>query len=98
MQHLSADERRVVALFGQRVRALRKQRSTEALAAGLPKVTITVLAHTAGINAAGLGEIERGRVNPSLMVLTRIARALDVTLAVLLDRCDGQRDGSEQVA
>jgi len=85
-------------LFGQRVRALRKQRSIEAVAAGRPKVTTAVLAHAAGINAAGLGEIERGRVNPSLMVLTRIARALSVPLAVLLDQCDGQHEVSARDA
>ena len=88
IQHLSADERRVIVLLGQRVRALRSQRNAEALAAGLPKVTIDALAQAAGINAAGLGEIERGRVNPSLMVLTRIARSLGVTVSALLDSSD----------
>lgn len=62
IQHLSADERRVIVVLGQRVRAIRNQRNTEALAVGLPKVTIDALANTAGINAAVLGEIERGRV------------------------------------
>jgi len=96
--HLSADERRVIVDLGQRVRALRHQRNTEARAAGLPKVTIDALAHAAGINAAGLGEIERGRVNPSLMVLTRIARALGVSLVALFDHNDGQVAGPEPEA
>lgn len=95
IQHLSPDERRVIVLLGQRVRALRRGRNAEALAAGLPKLTIDALATTAGINAAVLGEIERGRVNPSLMVLTRIARALGVSLSALFDLSDGETTGPE---
>lgn len=83
--HLTADERSVIVGLGLRVRALRRQRDTEALAAGLPRVTIAVLAEAAGINAAVLGEIERGRINSTLMVLTRIARALGVSVAALFD-------------
>jgi DNA-binding XRE family transcriptional regulator len=84
IQHLSADERLVIVRFGQRIRALRTHRNAEELSAGLPKLTIDALAKRAGINATVLGEIERGRVNPSLMVITRLARALDVTLPALL--------------
>ena len=95
IQHLSADERRVIVLLGQRVRGLRGQRDAEARAAGLPKVTIDALADAAGINAAVLGEMERGRVNRSLMVLSRIARALGVRLSALFDQSDEQRIGAE---
>lgn len=62
--HLTSDERRVIVDLGLRIRALRGQRNSEALAVGQPKVTIEALASAAGINAAVLGEIERGRVNP----------------------------------
>lgn len=93
--HLASDERRVIVDLGLRVRALRRQRSVDALAAGLPKVTIAVLAEEAGINAAVLGEIERGRFNPSLMVLTRIARALGVTMAGLFEQCESDTTLSE---
>lgn len=93
--HLTPDERRVIVDLGLRVRALRRQRNTEALAVGQPKVTIDALASSAGINAARLGEIERGRVNPSLMVLTRIARALGVSLSALFDHSDGETTGSQ---
>ncbi len=87
--HLAEDERRVIVELGQRVRSLRVQRNAEALSDGQPKVTIEALASAAGINAAVLGEIERGRVNPSLMVLTRIARALRVTITALFEHSEG---------
>jgi transcriptional regulator with XRE-family HTH domain len=41
------------------------------------------LAEEAGIHRTYLGGIETGRRNPSLRNLIRIARALDVTMAVL---------------
>ncbi|MES3034962.1 MAG: helix-turn-helix transcriptional regulator [Gemmatimonadota bacterium] len=88
--HLNPDERAVLLLLGRQVRALRLQRHAEALAVGQPKVTIDALAAKAGINASVLGEIERGRVNLSLMVLTRLARALNVGLPVLFQADEGQ--------
>ena len=88
--HLTPDERRVIVDLGQRVRTLRSQRNAEASATGKPKVTIDALARSAGVNSAVLGEIERGRVNPSLMVLTRLAVALGVSLSALFDQSDAQ--------
>lgn len=38
------------------------------------------LAYRAGIDRVYMSELERGRRNPSLLVLTRLAKALGVTL------------------
>lgn len=44
------------------------------------------LAFRSGIDLTYMGGIERGRRNPSLMVMARIAKALNVELPVLLTR------------
>ena len=59
--------------FGLRVRRLRKDR-------GLSQEK---LAFDAGIHRTYLGSIERGERNPTLKNITRIARALGVSLAEL---------------
>jgi len=59
--------------FGLRVRRLRKDR-------GLSQEK---LAFDAGIHRTYLGGIERGERNPTLKNITRIARALGVSLAEL---------------
>jgi transcriptional regulator with XRE-family HTH domain len=56
------------------VRKLRQQR----------KLTQKQLAFASKIDLAYLGGIERGRRNPSLMVMARIAEALGVSLPRLL--------------
>lgn len=62
-------------LFGDRVRALRRSR----------RLTIGKLAALTEIDKSYLGEIERGRRNPTILYLLRIADALEVRPGVLLD-------------
>lgn len=62
--------------LGGRIRALRKSRKT--------KMTSTDLARRAEISQSYVIEIESGKKNPSLEVLTRIAKALDVSLTEIL--------------
>lgn len=59
--------------FGRRVRELRKER-------GLSQEK---LAELAGLHYTYVGGIERGERNPALVNISRIAAALDVTLAEL---------------
>jgi transcriptional regulator with XRE-family HTH domain len=47
------------------------------------------LAFEANIDLTYVGGIERGRRNPSLLVMARIAEALKVDPQALLDRSDG---------
>jgi len=61
------------AVFGQRVRELRKARG----------FSQEELAHRAGIHWTYLGGIERGERNPALVNIGKIARALKVPLAEL---------------
>ena len=62
-------------LLGQRIRALRAT-------AGL---TQQELGAQADVNYKYIGEIERGKQNPSLATLDKIASALGVKLSVMLD-------------
>lgn len=62
------------AKLGKNVRRLRKQRG----------VTQEELAFEAEIDLTYMGGIERGKRNPSLMVMVRIADALRVSLPKLL--------------
>jgi len=62
-------------LLGKNVRRLRLQR-------GLSQEKLAV---DAEIDLTYLGGIERGRRNPSLMVMARIAAALSVALPTLLE-------------
>lgn len=59
-------------VFGERVRALRKQHAW----------TLEELAHRSGIHVTYLSGLERGRRNPTLNVIGRLANALDVSLPV----------------
>jgi len=61
-------------VLGRNVRRIRQQR----------KLTQEQLAFEAEIDLTYVGGIERGRRNPSLMVMARIADALRVPLAKLL--------------
>jgi transcriptional regulator with XRE-family HTH domain len=60
--------------LGRNVRKLRQQRG----------LTQEELAFEAEIDLTYMGGIERGRRNPSLLVMARIADALSVTLPKLL--------------
>lgn len=62
------------AIVAKNVRKLRQQR----------KLTQEQLAFAARIDLTYLGGIERGRRNPSLLVMARIAEALRVPLPKLL--------------
>ena len=48
-------------------------------------VSQETLAHTARVNRSYLGEIERGKGNPSVKMITRIANKLGVRVKDLLD-------------
>jgi len=61
--------------FGKRVRKARK-------AKGLSQEE---LAHDADSNRTYISDVERGTRNPSIEVVERIARALDVSMGSLLD-------------
>jgi transcriptional regulator with XRE-family HTH domain len=62
------------AVFGKNVRRYRQQR----------KLTQEQLAFEAQIDLTYMGGIERGKRNPSLLVMARIADALSVPLAKLV--------------
>jgi transcriptional regulator with XRE-family HTH domain len=61
-------------ILGKNVRRLRQQK----------KLTQEQLAFEAEIDLTYVGGIERGKRNPSLLVMARIAKALGVHLAKLL--------------
>lgn len=61
-------------LFGQNVRRVRQQR----------RLTQEELAFEAEIDLTYVGGIERGKRNPSLIVMARIADALSISLSKLL--------------
>ena len=67
-------------LFGQALRRLRTER-------GLSQER---LAEAAGVTLNYVGNLERGEQGPSLHVLIKLARALDVDVATLLS--DFRRD------
>jgi transcriptional regulator with XRE-family HTH domain len=62
------------AVLGKNVRRFRRQR----------KLTQEELAFEAEIDLTYMGGIERGKRNPSLLVMARIAEALSVPLTKLL--------------
>ncbi len=68
------------ALFGRRVRELRKARG----------FSQEELAHRAGLHYTYLGGIERGERNPALVNIGRIAAALKVSLAELFSVLTGR--------
>lgn len=63
-------------IFGDNVRRLRRERG----------LTQELLAFEARIDLTYVGGIERGRRNPSLLVMTRIAGVLDVDPSTLLQQ------------
>lgn len=66
---------RALEIFGRTVRQLRRQR-------GLSQ---EALAEAAGVNRSYLSEIEGGGVSPGILVVLRLARALDVPVSKLLE-------------
>ena len=63
------------AVVGRNVRRLRQERG----------LTQEQLAHEAELDLTYVGGIERGKRNPSLLVLVRIAAALETDLPSLVD-------------
>ena len=61
--------------LGARIRYLRQQKNQ----------SIEDLALDAEINRNYLGDLERGTRNPTLLILNKIAKSLDVDLATLLE-------------
>lgn len=64
-------------IFGRNVRRTRSDK----------EVTLEGLAHDVGLSYSYVGEIERGKRNPTLAVVERIAKALDVEPIELLRDC-----------
>ena len=60
--------------FGAAVRALRTEKS----------IAQETLAHLAGIERSHMGKIERGEHMPTLVIILRIAQALECEAAVLM--------------
>jgi XRE family aerobic/anaerobic benzoate catabolism transcriptional regulator len=81
---LSAADARFLAAFGKRVRELREQRG----------LTRKLLARDASVSERYLGQLESGDGNVSLILLRRIASALQVTLGEIL--LPEQQDSAEQ--
>jgi transcriptional regulator with XRE-family HTH domain len=63
-----------IELLGRRIRGLRKKR----------RLSIEKLAEKAGVSARFLGDIERGRENPSISSLIKLASALSVKMSELM--------------
>jgi transcriptional regulator with XRE-family HTH domain len=61
-------------VFGQRLRAVRKDRGW----------TLRFLAAKAGVHWTYLGQVERGERNVSLLTILRLAKALGIDAGVLL--------------
>jgi transcriptional regulator with XRE-family HTH domain len=76
--------RRQVAepLIGQRLRELREQH----------RLTMRGLAELAGVSASLISDVERGRVEPSISVLKRLAGALDTTLMYFFSESGPRED------
>lgn len=58
----------LVAVFGQNVREKRRAKG----------ITLEAFAHDVGLSYSYVGELERGRRNPTLKVVERIASTLEV--------------------
>jgi transcriptional regulator with XRE-family HTH domain len=61
-------------IFGQNVRRVRQEKG----------MTLEALADDVGLAYTYVGQIERGQRNPSLAVVERIAKTLDVEPLILL--------------
>lgn len=64
----------ISAAIGKRIRLLRNTQG----------ISLEELSFKAGLNAAHLGQIERGLRNPTIETLNRIASALDVSFYTLV--------------
>ncbi len=66
---------KILTVFGKHIRSLRRVRD----------MTQEQLAERAGMSLQNIGEIERGRGNPTLVSLEKLAAALGVELTTLFD-------------
>ncbi|MET9260270.1 helix-turn-helix transcriptional regulator, partial [Amycolatopsis sp. NPDC004079] len=66
-------------VLGERLRAAREAKQPR-------KWSLERLGRISRVNWSYIGEIERGEVNPSVLVLARIAHALDLDLGTLAAR------------
>ena len=81
---LSAADNQFLSAFGKRVRELRERRG----------LTRKLLAREANVSERYLGQLESGDGNVSIILLRRIASALDVTIGDIL--APGPEDSAEQ--
>jgi transcriptional regulator with XRE-family HTH domain len=83
------DERRLADYIGMTVRRLRAERG----------YTLQALADESGISKSYLGDIEKGRKNPTTDVLEAVAQALDLPVRDLLYRAalGEEGPGAEQL-
>ena len=72
----------IAELFGRRVRALRRKQD----------LTQQQLGERAGVNYKYVGAIERGRENPSLKVIEKLATGLGVEMVDLFEVEHEERD------
>jgi len=68
----------ILKVFGKRVRTLRRAKD----------MTQEQVAERAGLSLQSVGEIERGRGNPTLVNIERLSAALDENLTALFDLGD----------
>ena len=64
-----------LAALGRRIRAARQQR----------QLSLEMLAERSGVSVSMLSTVERGQKVPSILVMGRIATALDTSIGRLLD-------------
>lgn len=72
----------LASTFGRNVRNARRAKS----------LTLEALAHDVGLAYSYIGELERGRRNPTLKVVERIAKALDQDPIDLLSSITANQD------
>jgi len=75
----------ILALVGQRIRSLRKERG----------MSQEGLGEKGGFHYSYIGQIERGEKNISLLNLAKIADALEVSLSQLFAYIDGEEKRTE---
>jgi transcriptional regulator with XRE-family HTH domain len=76
LAHLTPEEQALMRRMGVRIAAIRTSQ---------PARTIASVAASAMIDESFLGELERGRVNPTVMTLSRLATTLGVPLEAFFD-------------
>jgi transcriptional regulator with XRE-family HTH domain len=77
----------ILTVFGKRLRFLRRTKD----------MTQEQVAERAGLSLQSVGEIERGRGNPTLVNVERLSDALDVELTELFDLGDAKMTKEQAV-